>query len=61
MNKKLDKFADIEGLTAEDLAAVTGGRVGAAVAMDIKKRYERQDRDRDRDARRDRDRDRDRE
>ncbi len=48
MNKKLDQLADIAGLTEEDLALVTGGRSGAAVALDIKKKQEREhDRDRD--------------
>ena len=58
MDKKNDRFAGIEGLSEADLASVTGGRGGAANALDIKRRQDR-DRDRDRDRRDRRDRDRD--
>ncbi len=53
MNKKIDQLAGIEGLSEADLATVTGGRGGAATALDIKRRQERERRDRDRDGDRD--------
>ncbi len=47
MNKKLDKLAEIEGLSIEDLATVTGGHAGRGTAHDLKRKHERQDRDDD--------------